>query len=405
MQLYWSGPGFGRQALPDGAFSATPPPASGLGYRYYEGNWNSLPDFNALTPVKTGSAANISLDARNTNDYFGIVWEGFINIPAPGTYTFETVSDDGSKFYFNTTYSAAANALVNNDGLHAAASVSGSAYVAAAGAYAIAISFFEKTGGETMQLYWSGPGITRQPVPDAAFTGTALPASGLAYRYYEGNWNSLPDFGSLAPVKTGSSANIDLGTRNRNDYFGFLWEGNISIPAAGTYTFETVSDDGSKFYFNTRYSSTANALVSNDGLHAPTSASGSVYVAAAGSYPVAISFFEKEGGENLCSLYWSGPGFGRQPVPDGAFHGNQAISFRSWCTNSPEHAGAPCWCGEQGQYPHISQSVYKTAQHPDFPTRKTSGSSMRKYMICPADGKSPMHLTPCLQAATSSICQ
>ncbi|MBE7173715.1 MAG: T9SS type A sorting domain-containing protein [Williamsia sp.] len=332
MQLYWSGPGLSRQPVPDGAFT-TQPKSGGLSYRYYEGDWNNLPDFNALTPVKTGSAANISLDPRNGNDHFGFVWEGWINIPAPGQYQFETVSDDGSKFYFNTFYSSGASALVSNDGLHAPAAVSGSVYIPAAGTYPVAISFFEKDGGETMQLYWSGPGFGRQPIPDGAFTGTALPANGLAYRYYEGNWNSLPDFGSLSPLKTGTAANIDLNPRNRSDYFGFVWEGWLSIPAPGTYTFETISDDGSKFYFNSRYSAAANALVSNDGLHAPTSVSGSVYVPAAGSYPVAAAFFEKEGGETM-QLYWSGPGFSRQPVPDWAFHGS-----RSGASSSTIQAG------------------------------------------------------------------
>ena len=292
---------------------------SGLTYKYYEGNWNSLPDFTALIPVKTGTATNINLNARNASDYFGFVWEGYINITTPGNYTFETVSDDGSKFYFNTQYNNGASALVNNDYVHAPGAASGSVYIPAAGWYPIAVTFFEKEGGETMQLYWSGPGIQKQPVPDYAFTGNPPPANGgLHYRYYEGSWNTLPDFNALTPVKTGSVANITLDPRNVNDNFGFVWEGAINIPAPGTYTFETVSDDGSKVYFNTAYSAWANSLVDNDGVHAPNASSGTVYVPAAGSYPVTITFFEKEGGE-VMQLYWSGPGISKQLVPEYAF--------------------------------------------------------------------------------------
>ena len=375
MQLYWSGPGFSRQPVPDGAFTATPPPAGGgLGYRYYEGSWDNLPDFNALTPVKTGSTANISLTPRNVNDNFGFVWEGWINIPAPGTYTFETVSDDGSKFYFNSSYNASTNALVNNDGLHAPTSVSGSVYIAAAGQYPVAISFFEKGGGETMQLFWSGPGFGRQPVPDAAFSANALPASGLAYRYYEGNWNNLPDFSALSPLKTGTTANISLDPRNTNDNFGFLWEGYIHIPTPGTYLFETVSDDGSKFYFNSRYSSGASALVNNDGLHAPVSASGSVYVPAAGSYPIAAVFFEKGGGETM-QLYWSGPGFGRQPVPDAAFRGGQSVAAANVTQSGQRTQDAGALADNKG----LSVSAYPNPFTRLINLRFSNAASIRRF--------------------------
>ncbi len=295
---------------------------SGLNYRYYEGDWNALPNFNSLTPVKSGSLSNIDLSPKNRDDYYAFVWEGYINITTPGTYTFETVSDDGSKLYFNSLYSPTATALVNNDGMHAARAAAGTVNIPSAGLYPVTITFFEKGGGETMQAYWTGPNFARQPIPNSAFTSNAQQqAGGLKYRYYEGDWNVLPDFNALAPLKSGSTSNVDMSTRNRSDYYGFLWEGFINIPTAGSYTFETVSDDGSRFYFNSTYAAGATPLVNNDGLHAPRSATGTVNVAA-GVYPVAISFFEKGGGETM-QVYWSGPGFSRQLIPNSAFSGGE----------------------------------------------------------------------------------
>ena len=322
MQLYWSGPGIQRQLVPDGVFSGKPSPTGGLGYRYYEGSWNMLPDFDALSPVKTGTSSNVNIGNRTAgrNDNYAFVWQGYINIPAAGNYTFETVSDDGSRFYFNSFYSSSASSTVNNDGLHPAVSATGTVYVSSPGAYPVAISFFENDGGEQMQLYWSGPGFGRQLIPDAAFTPPPAASGGLSYAYYEGNWNALPDFSTLNPLKTGTSANLDLGVRTPgvNDHFALKWDGYINLPAAGTYTFETISDDGSKVYFNTPYTAGAASLVSNDGLHGPSSATGMVNVSAAGRYPLTVTFFEKEGGETM-QLYWTGPGFSRQPVPDAAF--------------------------------------------------------------------------------------
>ncbi|RYE12426.1 MAG: hypothetical protein EOP51_31585, partial [Sphingobacteriales bacterium] len=86
----------------------------GLNYKYYQGSWSVLPDFNALIPVKTGNSPNVDITVRNQNDNFAFLWEGFINITVAGTYTFETSSDDGSKLYINTPYSFGAVPLVNN---------------------------------------------------------------------------------------------------------------------------------------------------------------------------------------------------------------------------------------------------------------------------------------------------
>ena len=324
MEVYWTGPGIQRQRIPDFAFTKVARPLTkGLQYKYFEGSWNTVPDFTRLIPVKKGNSPNIDLGVKTPgrNDNFAIQWQGYIYIPTPGRYTFETMSDDGSKIYFNSSYESFARGTVNNDGVHPPTLASGSVDVAFAGAYPITITYFEKEGGETMQIYWTGPGITRQLIPDAAFTQSSPPpSSGLAYKYYEGTWESLPDFDAITPVKTGNSANTDLGVRpfGRNDNFGLLWQGYIKITTPGNYTFETVSDDGSKLYFNSMYNASAAATVSNDGVHPPASATGMVNIPAAGKYPIAISFFEKNGGEQM-QVYWTGPGIDRRLVPDSVF--------------------------------------------------------------------------------------
>lgn len=155
---------------------------------------------------------------------------------------------------------------------------------------------------------------------DVSVQTTASATTGLKYRLYQGNWDALPDFEALAPFQSGYTPNIDIGVRpaGMDDNFAFIWEGYIYIPSAGSYQFETVSDDGSMFYFNSFYSGQAAPLVNNNGLHASQSITATVWVPAPGFYPVAITFFEKYGFEGV-QLYWAGPGFARQPVPDAAF--------------------------------------------------------------------------------------
>lgn len=157
---------------------------SGLTYKYYEGDWDALPDFTTLTPVKTGNTPNVSLTPRNRDDNFAFMWEGYIKIPASGNYTFETNSDDGSKLYIGT-YSYNATPVVNNDGLHGAQYASGTINLTA-GVHPITITFFEKTGNHSMNIYWrsTAAGInSRQAIPNSAFTdnvtvsASSLPAS------------------------------------------------------------------------------------------------------------------------------------------------------------------------------------------------------------------------------------
>jgi hypothetical protein len=142
---------------------------------------------------------------------------------------------------------------------------------------------------------------------------------GLSYKYYEGSWDVLPDFAPLPVIATGTTPNIDITKRLRNDEFGFLWEGYIKIPANGTYRFETYSDDGSKLYIGD-YGHTLTPVVSNDGLHGSQYATGNITLNA-GIYKIAITFFEKGGGEQM-KVYWGCLTAGipyRTQIPNSAF--------------------------------------------------------------------------------------
>jgi large repetitive protein len=152
----------------------------GLTYKYYEGSWSVLPDFNALQPVSVGLTPNVSLSPRLRNDDFGFLWEGYIIIPVSGSYTFETNSDDGSKLYIGP-YSHTAIPLVNNDGLHGGQFREGTITLTA-GIHPIAITFFERSGGEGMNIYWKSAAAgmtTRTIIPNSAFVDNISVSPGL----------------------------------------------------------------------------------------------------------------------------------------------------------------------------------------------------------------------------------
>ena len=134
---------------------------AGLSYSYYEGAWTSLPDFNTLTPVKTGTIGTCDLAIRNRDDNFGVVYSGYIEVPQSGVYTFTTSSDDGSALYIGTAK------IVDNDGSHGTQSASG-AIGLTAGKHAISVEYFEAGGEQVLTVSWGGPGVTTGQIPAGA---------------------------------------------------------------------------------------------------------------------------------------------------------------------------------------------------------------------------------------------
>jgi len=195
--------------------------SDGLAYKYYNGSWSSLPNFSSLTPTKSGVSANVDISPRTQSDNYAFLWEGYINIPVSGTYTFETYSDDGSKLYIDQPYGPNATALVNNDGTHTATSKSASVTLNA-GPHQIALTYFERTGsGEIMQLYWKGPNIDRQQIP-AVYFKDSIPMG------------AVPDTPATVIVTPVSYNKLNISwTDSLNNETGF--EIYRSTTAAGTY--------------------------------------------------------------------------------------------------------------------------------------------------------------------------
>ncbi|HVW99347.1 MAG TPA: PA14 domain-containing protein [Candidatus Babeliaceae bacterium] len=152
----------------------------GLSYSYYQvaSGLSKLPDFNSLTPVKTGTVPNITLDPRTGTTDFAFKFAGTLNITKGGQYTFYTKSDDNSDLYIGG-YSAS-NLVVNNDYLQGATERSGTINLNV-GSYPIYVTYMQQGGDYVLTTSYSGPGISKQLIPDSVFanpnmTATTLPA-------------------------------------------------------------------------------------------------------------------------------------------------------------------------------------------------------------------------------------
>jgi len=123
-------------------------------------------------------------------------------------------------------------------------------------------------------------------------------SGGFKYSYYEGKWDSLPDFSKLKPIKTGiTDSTFSVGKIKSQTNFACLIEGYLKVETEGYYSFGLDSDDGSKFYLNGKL------LISNDGLHPTGNFKSYVVPLQKGFYPVRIEFFQGEGGLDLQLVY------------------------------------------------------------------------------------------------------
>ncbi len=123
---------------------------------------------------------------------------------------------------------------------------------------------------------------------------------GLKYSYYEGVWDSVPDFSKLKPVKTGITSNIDLSMAVKKDSFAVKFEGYLHVEKEDLYYMWITSDDGSEIDLNNML------ILKNDGLHTADLPKVAVVPLTPGYYPVTIKYFNKSGRESISAGMISG---------------------------------------------------------------------------------------------------
>lgn len=129
----------------------------GMKYDYYEGTWESMPDFSRLTPEASGITPDFSLGISKLEDFFAIRFAGYVNIKTAGEYTFELSCDDGGMLYIN------GKELINNDGLHPVRPVTGTVELKP-GMHKIVVTYFEWKLVQGLKVKYKGPGVPMQDV-------------------------------------------------------------------------------------------------------------------------------------------------------------------------------------------------------------------------------------------------
>ncbi len=130
----------------------------GLRFRYYQGEWDSMPDFRSLVPVREGTLPSFSLPDGKATVNFGVEYSGYVLIPAEGVYTLSTASDDGSMLCIGDSL------VVDNNGLHGLTEQKG--VVALAKEYhPITVDYFQRACSDSLAVYMKGPGVKKALIP------------------------------------------------------------------------------------------------------------------------------------------------------------------------------------------------------------------------------------------------
>jgi signal transduction histidine kinase len=140
---------------------------------------------------------------------------------------------------------------VDNNGVHDLIEKSGAVFLTA-GRHPLRVAWFNGVEKYGLTVEYEGPNLPRQRIQDAALfrpgQGPDDWAAGLNYSCYEAAGEVLPDFDELAPLKSGTVSNFDLGVMTRPEHVALQFTGFLQVPADGLYVFYTTSDDGSQLY-------------------------------------------------------------------------------------------------------------------------------------------------------------
>ena len=136
---------------------------------------------------------------------------------------------------------------------------------------------------------------------------------GLDYRYFEGDWLSLPNLAQLTPAKQGRvNAISDSATQGRTKSYAFSFTGYLQVPETGIYAFRLRTCDGSRLMIGSQ------VVAENDGLHTATTHLSQAFLEK-GLHRCQLDYFRGPDGigHPTLNVEWAGPRFDYRRINPG----------------------------------------------------------------------------------------
>ncbi|AQT69078.1 putative protein related to plant photosystem II stability/assembly factor [Anaerohalosphaera lusitana] len=149
---------------------------------------------------------------------------------------------------------------------------------------------------------------------------------GLKYSYYEGDWQSIPDFSRLMPAKQGIVNSIDDSvTEGRHNSYAFNYKGYIKVPQTGVYLFDLRTCDGSVLKIGDK------VVADNDGIHSAVTHLAHTFLEK-GAHRFNLDYFRAShpmGLPDKIDVQWEGPSLEKRKLGASDFASRPADSTPS----------------------------------------------------------------------------
>ncbi len=140
-------------------------------------SYTHLGKFKTLTDLRKTKAVNVEEEKKglislqhaalkkNSRDNYGIVWEGWIDVPRDGKYTFTYDTDDGGSLAIG------GKEIITRNYVGPAGKPSKGSIALKKGRVDIKVEYYELSGEEHVSLSWEGPKMKRQYLSDTKTSG------------------------------------------------------------------------------------------------------------------------------------------------------------------------------------------------------------------------------------------
>jgi hypothetical protein len=153
------------------ALETAAPTVAGLAWQIFPGVWTELPDLTKQQAIFRGESRNLLADPQGFTRY-AAVWDGLIDIPADGGYTFHLLDRDGARLTIDDVEVAktgAAFAQVCGAPGNAMRYDRGSLGLRA-GRHRFHLEGLHSASDGVPQVLWEGPALRLAAVPPEAYS-------------------------------------------------------------------------------------------------------------------------------------------------------------------------------------------------------------------------------------------
>ena len=142
----------------------------GLDWKVYSGTWTTLPDFTTLRPAYAGTSPNLEASPQDIKQW-ATAWDGWLNIPADGGYTFHLMDRDGARLVVDGLEVARTGPGYSAFGPERPNAVryDREAIGLRAGLHSVHIEALDTKSADAPRLMWEGPGSTLEDIPATAW--------------------------------------------------------------------------------------------------------------------------------------------------------------------------------------------------------------------------------------------